>query len=132
MRFQVQWEKEGKYLKSPYGNGKVKLGNSVNYDGSKGYTYAKAEANPDRGGVTVAEAIQALDDVLGAVLPRAAQEAAQQASPEAKSWLREWPDKGGVTRADVNNQEPRAKFEQKRLPDGRIDITVQGGRNLTR
>lgn len=105
MRFQVQW-------------GTARNGN--------GPTFSEVERAPSATGVTVSQAVAALDAVLAQVTPEAAKQAAEPAKNAQQAWVRSLPP-AGLTQQNRSWSEP---FDYGGYSDARVDVENMRGHNL--
>ncbi len=103
MRFQVQWNSNG-----------------------NGPTFSEVERAPSATGVTVAQAVGALDAVLAQVEPEAAKEAAESSKDAQQAWVRSVPPEG----LTQQNWSKSNYFDYGGYSDARVDVENMRGHNL--
>jgi hypothetical protein len=130
MRFQVQWGRGGK--KPPQKKDvEAQTRPGVVYSEEGGYTFAKSVLAPEDPGVTRAQAIEALEDVVGSVLP---DDARRQAVPPKQWWITSFiANVVGDLRGPISRTagERNKMFkDQTSYPGGRVDVENNAGANL--
>ena len=103
MRFQVQWGTN-----------------------AGGPTFSKVVTAPSNIGVTVAQALVALNAVVAEVTPSAAQRAAQPALVKQITWVQARPP-GGISQ---ENYSKSVYFQYRSFTDARVDVENMRGHNL--
>ena len=103
MRFQVQWGTN-----------------------AGGPTFSQIANAPSETGVTTVQAVAALEAVVAAVTPKAAQEASVVALAKQIKWVLDRPPLG----INIENWSKSAYFPYKKFTDARVDVENMRGHNL--